>query len=356
MTITTTPPALPDLLGTAPADLLPAGDRQDSTLDEARQRAERLRAGLVRYSEMRQDIADAFACRDWIALGYDNWPAYVEGEFGEQLAQLARGDRRQAVEDLRGQGMSVRQIASATGISRGTVSNDLAQVSNSGHLPDKVTGSDGKTYAASRPQTPGSAGTAPPADPAPASAPALAPAGGSGCESCGGAIPEDQAGAGYLRCEGCDSEGDHYAASFPHGAEGPCVVCEPAVPPVEPEPVPPPADPGPADAPTPGAEPLEQAADAPTDVAADPVAMVAAALDKHVPDPGAPARAWTKELYRRLKSVSEFTLWLKAEDAARFADDDDVETLRQLALSFTHLHRRVVEARTASVTPLRRVK
>lgn len=168
---------LPDLLGTSPADLLGDCDRRDSTPDEARQRAERLRAGIVRYSEMRQDIADAYACRDWLALGYDNWPAYVEAEFGEQLAQLGRGERRQAVADLRSQGMSTRQIADVTGISKGTVGNDLAQVPNVGHLPEKVTGSDGKQHPAKRPERPPFPGPTgaehrPPADPG--ATPALA--------------------------------------------------------------------------------------------------------------------------------------------------------------------------------------
>lgn len=153
---------LPDLLGTSPADLLGTGERHDSTLDEARKRAERLRAGIVRYSEMRQDIADAYACRDWLALDYQNWPAYVEGEFGEQLVLLARGERREAIGDLRGQGMSTRQIAKATGIAQTQVVRDLKQVNTEGS-PAAVTGSDGKTYAATQPpKTPGSSDTTTP--------------------------------------------------------------------------------------------------------------------------------------------------------------------------------------------------
>lgn len=150
----------PDLLDTAPVDLVDHATRRDSTPAEARERADRLRAGIVRYAEMRQDIADAWAGRDWIALDYQDWPAYVAGEFGTQLGQLARPERQQAIGDLRGQGMSVRQISSATGASYGTVRNDLAEVSKTAHLPEKVTGSDGKDYAATRPapkptQTPG---------------------------------------------------------------------------------------------------------------------------------------------------------------------------------------------------------
>lgn len=169
--IITKPLEMPDLLGTAPSDLLPdSAKRHDSTPAEAQERAARLRAGIVRYAEMRQDIADAFACRDWIALGYESWYVYVEGEFGEQLARLDRGERREAVADLREQGMSTRQIASATGIAQTQVVRDLKQVNTNGS-PATVTGSDGKQHPASRP-TP-----KPTPTPGPVAAPSTASAG-----------------------------------------------------------------------------------------------------------------------------------------------------------------------------------
>jgi hypothetical protein len=144
---------LPDLLGTSPADLIDQESRHDSTRAEALERAGRLRAGIVRYAEMRQDIADAFACRDWVALGYDNWPAYIAGEFGEQIAQLARNERREAVADFRSQGMSTRQIAESTGMPQSTVSDTVRQLTGSGQLsqPERITGADGKDRPASRP-------------------------------------------------------------------------------------------------------------------------------------------------------------------------------------------------------------
>lgn len=85
-------------------------------------------------------------------------------------------------------------------------------------------------------------------------------------------------------------------------------------------------------------------------------AAVQAALDRFVPDPGAPARAWQKELYVRLKPVHTFLLWLKTEDVTAFAGEHDVTTLRHLATSFTDAHRRAVDASTANVTQLRRIK
>jgi len=278
--IITKPPETPDLFGTAPSDLVP-DERRDSTPVEARERADRLRAGIVQYSQMRQDIADAFAGRDWIALGYGSWYEYVDGEFGEQLARLDRSERREAIQDLRGQGMSVRQIASTTGLPKSTVSDAVQQVSGSGHLkqPEKVTGSDGKSYASTRP------------------------------------------------------------APKPTETPGPVEPLSTASTGPGPSPAPAAAAPGPSQEPA----------------AADPVASVAAALDQHVPDPEAPKRAWRKSLYGRHKAVTEFAGWLRLDDFARYATDDDVETLRQLAAQFTDMHRRVVDARS-KVTTLRRMK
>lgn len=58
--------------------------------------------------------------------------------------------RREQVTQMRSEGRSVREIARTLGIPRSTVSDDI-QVSDPGHLPDRVTGADGKTYAATRP-------------------------------------------------------------------------------------------------------------------------------------------------------------------------------------------------------------
>jgi len=150
--IATTVSAIPDLLGTSPADLIDRdADLPQVTADLARARATRIRAGLTSYTQMRQDIADAYAQRDWAALGYPSWFAYVEAEFSQALRGLTRDDRRDAAKDLRAQGMSQRGIAASLGVSKRTVENDLEQVAKSSHLPEAVRGADGKTYPASRP-------------------------------------------------------------------------------------------------------------------------------------------------------------------------------------------------------------
>jgi hypothetical protein len=88
----------------------------------------------------------------------------------------------------------------------------------------------------------------------------------------------------------------------------------------------------------------------------DPVALVNAALDRFVPDQNAGTFAWRKDLHARLKPAHQVTLWIDVDDAAEFASADDVETIRQLALSFADLHRRILAARNDNVVQLRAVQ
>ncbi len=100
------------------------------------------------------------------ALGFKSWTSYVADALGGQL-QLS-GDARQAmVQVLAGEGMSVRAIAAATGVSKSTVDRDIAQVSHDGTPDDPtvtdagvpqrdtsatVTGLDNKTYTKPKPK------------------------------------------------------------------------------------------------------------------------------------------------------------------------------------------------------------
>ncbi|MGB8503256.1 MAG: hypothetical protein WCE29_13610, partial [Mycobacterium sp.] len=61
-------------------------------------------------------------------LGYANWDAYCEAEFGSLRVRLPREERRDVVCSLREAGLSIRAIASATGIDKNTVQTDLAHV------------------------------------------------------------------------------------------------------------------------------------------------------------------------------------------------------------------------------------
>lgn len=67
---------------------------------------------------------------------------------------LTIDQRRDQVVQMRHEGRSVRAIAQTLGIPKSTVSRDIAEVSQVGHLPETVRGEDGKSYAATRPQPP----------------------------------------------------------------------------------------------------------------------------------------------------------------------------------------------------------
>ncbi|MGW1246967.1 hypothetical protein [Streptomyces sp. NPDC002535] len=95
-------------------------------------------------------IQEAYTSRAWAALGYDTWDAYCTAEFGQARLRLPREERQEVVASLRENGLSTRAIASATGVSQMQVSRDLRSSGEPNVSP--VTGTDGKTYTASRPQ------------------------------------------------------------------------------------------------------------------------------------------------------------------------------------------------------------
>ncbi len=122
-----------------------------STVGTAEARAQRIRLGIVNYTQLLKDIADAYAQRDWATLGYQTWDAYVTAEFGEQRLQLDRARRERAVSELRSAGLSTRAISSALGVPQTTVRRDLDSGEPNGS-PAEVGGADGKQYPATQPK------------------------------------------------------------------------------------------------------------------------------------------------------------------------------------------------------------
>lgn len=117
----------------------------------ARARSSRIRMGIHSYLETLGDIAAAYAERDWIALDYEDWQSYVDGEFGAERLRLPPAHRQKAVEELRLAGMSQRAIATATGLDRETVAKDLREAQVAGFQPPAtVQGADGKSYPSTR--------------------------------------------------------------------------------------------------------------------------------------------------------------------------------------------------------------
>src|SRR5690606_22018851 len=92
------------------------------------------------------DLIEAYTTRAWEALGYASWDDACRVELGAGRIKIPRSERPEVVEAMRGAGMSTRAIAAATGVSDGTVRNDLSTAQN--YAPATVTGIDGKTYQA----------------------------------------------------------------------------------------------------------------------------------------------------------------------------------------------------------------
>lgn len=114
-------------------------------------------------------VVRAYTARAWSALGYSSWDDYCTREFGTARLRLPREERAEVVSSLRESGLSIRAIASATGIDKNTVQSDLNEVYEI-HTPEPevnedvlaeeliaahaepapVIGVDGKTYTAAR--------------------------------------------------------------------------------------------------------------------------------------------------------------------------------------------------------------
>lgn len=97
-----------------------------SSPDEARRRVDRIRGHVASAWE---EVIAAYKHRDHEVLGYGTgttgWDAYILGEFGESRLSLPKHQRVSHVIEANSEGMSNRAIASAAGVTEGTVRNDL---------------------------------------------------------------------------------------------------------------------------------------------------------------------------------------------------------------------------------------
>lgn len=125
----------------------------DLVVRDARARAGRIRDGIHNYLTTLGEIAKAWAEGDWRTLGYTDWSAYVDGEFGAERLRLPAEHRRKAIEELRLAGMSTRAIGSAVGVDHSTVVRDLA-ASGADAPVERVMSLDGRERPATRPPDP----------------------------------------------------------------------------------------------------------------------------------------------------------------------------------------------------------
>lgn len=99
-------------------------------------------------------IREIWVERQWLDLGYRSYGEACTAILGEDWRNpWSVDDRREVVSELRESGMSTRAIASAVGVSDGTVRTDLDQLRSSTQLPETITGLDGKTRPARVTQT-----------------------------------------------------------------------------------------------------------------------------------------------------------------------------------------------------------
>ncbi len=108
------------LMGKAPN----AGSAQPQELDAdgARNLTEQIKVGIERTWLL---VIRAHNERAWAALGYPSWDEYCNCEFGDSL-QVPKAKRGEVVSLMRASAMSVRAIASGTGLGYGTVRRELS--------------------------------------------------------------------------------------------------------------------------------------------------------------------------------------------------------------------------------------
>lgn len=102
----------------------------------------------ARTGQAIEAILDAYKAKVWIALGFGSWDELVDAK-NWRWNPLTSVDRAGYSNVLRTNGMSIRAIAKVAGVSTSTVHSDT-RCSEIEH----VSGTDGKTYSATKPERP----------------------------------------------------------------------------------------------------------------------------------------------------------------------------------------------------------
>lgn len=148
---------------------------QQLTAIEARELTDKIKIAI---DDAWHWIKQAYLSRAWLALDYASWDDYCTSEFGTSRLRLPREERQEVVSSMREIGMSFPAIASATGMSVGSVHQafkneslvatdavlDAEIVDVEAEKPEaaplatprpepRVTGTDGKSYSPRRSPT-----------------------------------------------------------------------------------------------------------------------------------------------------------------------------------------------------------
>jgi len=98
--------------------------------DDAQTRAENIRTRLesltANFNEIPVLIEEAYRAKDWEALGYPDWPSYVHSQYDTHIIELDKAVRRKWARDLKAVGLTTREIAPVTNVSKATAARDAA--------------------------------------------------------------------------------------------------------------------------------------------------------------------------------------------------------------------------------------
>ena len=117
------------------AEVIPA-----LTYDEARALTDEINNDTLQASIK---VAQAWQGQAWKPLGYKSWEDYADAEL--PLLGSNQANRHVLLVSLRNVGMSTRAIAAVTGLHHSTIARGVANAT------PEITGTDGKTYPATRP-------------------------------------------------------------------------------------------------------------------------------------------------------------------------------------------------------------
>ncbi|WP_037141586.1 hypothetical protein [Rhodococcoides fascians] len=124
MTTATTDPKDQATLGPPTTDLAVAPltgeivEAEQLTKAEAEQLVVKMFTDLATFWD---DLATAYNGRIWIALGLASWDDWLANYSIDRETRLPRGDEKRIVETFRQHGMTVREIAATTGMSKSAV-------------------------------------------------------------------------------------------------------------------------------------------------------------------------------------------------------------------------------------------
>ncbi len=109
---------------------------------EAKERAKQIKSKLGSIAEHIEAIpplvAKAYEAQDWRLLRYNDWEAYVHGEYETHLLRINRAVRKDWTQQFKQIGMSTREIKAVTNVGVATVHRDATVPNGTPHPAGKA--------------------------------------------------------------------------------------------------------------------------------------------------------------------------------------------------------------------------